>query len=158
MNDNKPSILLVEDSAADQIVIQRALEDEHINCSVYIAENGEIALNYLNKSKAYPKNGEYISPDLVLLDINMPNMDGLTTLKTIRRDVTLRSLPIIMFTTSNRKKDILECYESGANAYLVKPAETAELANTVKQIEQFWFGLVALPKTSVEAYYESTSQ
>ena len=145
MKTNKAKVLLVDDSKADQIVIQRALEDGNIDCDISLADNGSMALQYLKHEKAYPDTGSFLTPDLILLDINMPVLDGLSTLREIRSDTQLRHFPVIMLTTSNREKDVYESYDAGVNAYLIKPIETSDFVNVVQQLENFWFNLVVLP-------------
>jgi two-component system response regulator len=137
------NILLVEDNKADQTIIERALEDGKISCLLTIAHNGQEALDQI---EALKKVNDL--PDLILMDINMPIMDGKQTLKKIRSDDSIKHIPIIMLTTSTRDKDVMESYQLGVNAYLSKPIENDDFMHTIRQIENFWFDLVVLPKES----------
>ncbi len=137
----KAHIMLVEDNVSDQVMVERALEDGKIDCDLTVSSNGKKALENLVAMAA--KGG---LPDLVLMDINMPVMDGKQTLQAIRTSDTLKHLPVVMLTTSNREKDVLESYRLGVNAYLIKPVLDSEFVKTIKQLESFWFELSILPK------------
>lgn len=137
------SIILVEDNKADQMIIERALEDGKISCNLNIAQHGQEALDYMLSLTNINQ-----LPDLILMDINMPVLDGKQTLKQIRSHERLKHIPVIMLTTSNREKDVLESYQLGVNAYLTKPIEHDAFMHTVRQIEHFWFDLVVLPTNS----------
>ncbi len=137
----KAHIMLVEDNFSDQVMVERALEDGKIVCDLTVSSNGKKALENL---VAMAAKGDL--PDLMLLDINMPVMDGKQTLKAIRTSDTLKHLPVVMLTTSNRDRDVLESYRLGVNAYLIKPVLDSEFVKTMKQLESFWFELSILPK------------
>lgn len=134
-------IMLVEDNISDQVMVQRALEDGKIACELSVLNHGKEALEKLNE---LAEHGHL--PDLILMDINMPLMDGKQTLQAIRTTPSLKHLPVIMLTTSNRDKDILESYQLGVNAYLTKPVLESSFIQTIRQIENFWFELVILPQ------------
>ncbi|PCK07677.1 MAG: hypothetical protein COA42_13125 [Alteromonadaceae bacterium] len=142
----KATVLLVEDSRADQITVERALEDGQVNCDLLIADNGSNALKMLRGEAPYSDRERYPSPDLILLDINMPVMDGRETLKAIRKDEQLHTIPVIMLTTSNNDQDVEQSYNMGANAFVTKPVCQQDFVKAVVQMEQFWFELVTLPK------------
>ena len=141
----KARILLVDDSYADRIIVERALEDSRIQCELMAAGHGEQALAILQNTAPYTDAQAYPKPDLILMDINMPVMDGKATLKAIRANQQLCHIPIIMLTTSAREKDIIESYKLGVNAYLTKPVEELAFVDAVRKIEAFWFELVVLP-------------
>lgn len=144
MKKRRARILLVEDSPSDQIVIQRALEDGHIACDLTIAENGKQALDMLqNKPPHQESLGDL--PDLIMMDINMPVMDGKEALHAIRKDDSIKHIPIIMLTTSSRDKDVMESYQLGVNAYLTKPVSDTEFLEIVRNVGLFWFEIVVLP-------------
>jgi CheY-like chemotaxis protein len=132
--------MLVEDNLSDQVVVERAFEDGKIACDLSIYSNGQEALDYM-RSEEGTKN----LPHLILMDINMPVMDGKQTLQAIRADDDLRHLPVMMLTTSSRDKDVLESYRLGVNAYLTKPVLDTDFINTIRQLENFWFEVVILP-------------
>jgi len=136
----KAHIMLVEDNISDQVMVERALEDGKIACELTILSNGKKALESLRAMVLLDT-----FPDLILMDINMPVMDGKQTLQEIRADADLKHLPVVMLTTSNRDKDILESYRLGVNAYLTKPVLDSEFIKTIQQLENFWFELVVLP-------------
>jgi len=136
----KAHIMLVEDNHSDQVMVERALEDGKIACDLTILPNGQKALESLRDMLLSDS-----LPDLVLMDINMPVMDGKQTLQEIRSDLELKHLPVVMLTTSNREKDVIESYRLGVNAYLTKPVLDSEFIKTIQQLENFWFELVVLP-------------
>jgi len=137
----RAEILLVEDSPADQLTVERALEDGRVQCQLYVVENGKQALTWLR----HEDHVNYPKPDLILMDINMPVMDGITALKLIRNDVTLKKTPVIMLTTSDAEHDVDGSYAEGANAFITKPVSEAAFVKAVVKLEQFWFELVTLP-------------
>ncbi len=136
----KAQIMLVEDNISDQVMVERALEDGKIACDLTISSNGQKALASLREMVAFDT-----LPDLILMDINMPVLDGKQTLQEIRADAELKHLPVVMLTTSNREQDVLESYRLGVNAYLTKPILDSEFIKTIQQFENFWFELVVLP-------------
>lgn len=142
----KARILVVEDSEADQIIIQRAFDKGKINCHLHMCENGEVALSFLRETLAAVDEA---LPDLILMDINMPVMDGKRTLEHIREDVQLKHLPVIMLTTSSAEKDVLESYQLGVNAYLTKPLSHSDFVDAIQKLENFWLDLVTLPPQHV---------
>lgn len=145
LNKKRAAVLLVEDSPADQIIVKRALEDAKVQCDLFVVENGSEALKYLRSKAPYNDKKQFPFPDLILLDINMPVMDGKETLEAIREDNELRAVPIIMLTTSDSDKDIKESYFLGANAFVTKPVGREEIINAMIHLEKFWFELVTLP-------------
>jgi len=136
-------ILLVEDSPADQVTIERSLEDGRVQCELFVVENGEQALAWLH----YDDPITHPKPDLILMDINMPVMDGITALKKIRADSHLKTIPVIMLTTSDTGRDVDLSYTEGANAFITKPVSEIAFVEAVVKLEQFWFELVTLPNT-----------
>jgi CheY-like chemotaxis protein len=141
-NSKTTIILLVDDSLADQLTVERALEDGRVKCELHTVDNGELAMEWLRQNDAtkYPK------PDLILLDINMPVMDGIATLKSIRADELLKNTPVIMLTTSDSEHDVDGSYSQGANAYITKPVSEQGFVNAVIKLGKFWFELVTLPE------------
>lgn len=139
-------VLLVDDSPADQVTVQRALEDGRVRCDLFVVDDGGKALSYLRREGDYEDQIKYPFPDLILMDINMPVLDGIETLKQIREDKKLDSVPVIMLTTSDSNMDVKQCYQMGANAYVTKPVEKEGFVRAVVEIEKFWFELVTLPE------------
>ncbi len=140
-------ILLVEDSPSDQLLITRALEDSRVGCEMLILDDGKKTLQLLRREPPYDDQQQYPTPDLILMDINMPIMDGTTAVKLIRADDRLPNIPIIMLTTSAEQADVNAAYEAGANAYIAKPVDYSQLIDILKKIDRFWFHLVVLPET-----------
>ncbi len=144
MHKRRASILLVEDRQEDQIVIQRAFEDGRIGCDLSIANHGQQALQMLLKEPPY-EDAMPCLPDLIMMDINMPVMNGKDALREIRNGDRIKHIPVIMLTTSNRDKDVMESYQLGVNAYLSKPVEHEAFLRVIRQIQIFWLELVTLP-------------
>ncbi len=142
MSTRRANIMLVEDSESDQIIVRRVLEDGNIKCELTVAENGQEALDLMLKGD------DIFTPDLILMDINMPVMDGKETLRSIRSEPRIAHVPVVMLTTSSRDRDVMESYQLGVNAYLTKPVDDLEFINTVRGLEAFWFELVTLPPKS----------
>lgn len=138
-------ILLVDDSPADQLTVERALEEGDIDCQLSTANNGRNALAFLLHEAPYRDAAQRPTPDLILLDINMPIMDGFETLARIRKHQQLNTIPVVMLTTSDAERDVLTAYRNGANAYITKPANNDDFIHALKAIDGFWFHLAKLP-------------
>ena len=137
-------ILLVDDNEGDIILTREALEDARIINKVSIAYDGMEALSFL---RACVASGKRLMPDLILLDINLPKMDGTELLSIVKSDPDLKRIPVIMLTTSSAEKDILASYDNYANCYITKPVDLNRFMDVVRTIEDFWISIVKLPKT-----------
>ncbi|MCD4696664.1 MAG: response regulator [Bacteroidales bacterium] len=135
--DDFPKILLVEDNENDIELTLTALEDNNLANRVDVVRNGVEAMEYLLCEGKY-KNKENQNPIVILLDIKMPKMDGQQVLKKIKSNEALSSIPVVMLTSSNLDKDIIESYSAGVNAYVVKPIDFTEFQNAVKNLGIFW--------------------
>lgn len=135
-------ILLVEDNDIDIMLIQRALEQSRLINTIQICNNGEEAINVLRRK---PPHEEAQTPDLILLDLNMPRMDGFEFLQIFKADDALNSIPVVVLTSSDDEFDILASYKLQANAYLTKPVEFNNLVHMIRELEGFWFEIVKLP-------------
>ena len=135
-------ILLVDDNEGDILLTREALEEARIINKISIAYDGMEAIDLL---KAARINGAM--PDLILLDINLPKMNGTEVLSIIKSDPDLRRIPVIMLTTSSSEKDILASYNNYANCYITKPVDLDRFMDVVRTIEDFWISIVKLPKT-----------
>ncbi|MCK4404425.1 MAG: response regulator [candidate division Zixibacteria bacterium] len=144
--NGKPAvILLAEDDPGDQELTRRALEQSRIRNELYIVEDGEEALDYLLRRGRYEDPASSPKPDLMLLDLNMPKMDGKQLLKQMRADPKLRRIPVVALTTSKQESDIIRTYDLGANSYIVKPVDMDQFINAIKVLKDYWFQIVVLP-------------
>lgn len=134
-----PEILLVEDSETDAQLVQRALAQSDRASRVSVLTDGEQAMAYLHG------HVDAARPDLVLLDLNLPKMNGWEVLAQCKTDPVLRSIPVVVFTTSEHDKDVRRCYELGANSYVSKPFELAAFMDAIRSIEDYWLGVSAPP-------------
>lgn len=135
-------ILLVEDNPGDRRLTVEALKEAKIRNELYEVENGVEAMAFLRKEGNY---GAVPRPDLILLDLNLPKMDGREVLREIKEDVHLKSIPVVILTTSEAEEDIIKTYESHANCYITKPVDLDQFIKVVKSIETFWLTIVQLP-------------
>lgn len=131
-------ILLVEDNEGDIILTQEALKEAKIRNKITVARDGEEALAMLQNSTTLP--------DLILLDINLPKIDGLEVLTTIKANDRFRMIPVIMLTTSAAERDIMTSYANHANCFITKPVDLARFMDVVRTIEDFWITIVRLPQ------------
>lgn len=143
-SDTSPiTILIVEDDPADIRLTKEALKSKKIYTTMYEVPDGIEAMHFLHK------NGQYAdmpTPDLILLDLNMPRMDGREVLAEIQKDVKLKRIPVIVLTTSEGEQDILTAYDMNANCYITKPVDWKQFVRVVELIEEFWLTIVRLPK------------
>ena len=135
-------ILLVEDNPEDVELTEEALAENKINHELYVVGDGEECLKFLYKKKDY-KNVP--TPDIVLLDLNMPKKDGREVLAEIKNNKALKHIPVIVLTTSRAEKDIIESYRHHANCYITKPIDFNSFETLVKEIERFWFSIATIP-------------
>lgn len=139
-------VLLVEDDPGDQELARRALKVWQHETDLRIANDGEEALDYLLRRGAFRSPDSSPRPDIVLLDLNMPKVDGARVLAEMRGRPGLASIPVVVLTTSNARSDILRNYELGANSYIVKPSDVREFTAALQSIENYWLSVVvALP-------------
>ncbi|TET39949.1 MAG: response regulator [Dehalococcoidia bacterium] len=137
------TILLVEDDPGDQKLIKTSLKDQKIANDVYVAASGEEALDFLYHRGSY-SNGSP-RPDLILLDLNMPGMGGKEFLRRIKDDEHFKKIPVVILTTSDAERDIIDSYRLQASGYVNKPVTLAEFKEVMKKIEEYWFVLCKLP-------------
>ena len=138
-------LLLIEDSADDFEATMRAFEKANLRNPVLWCKSGQDALDLLRGEGAYAVEKEP-RPGMILLDLNMPGMDGRTILKTIKEDVALQQIPVIILTTSADERDIESCYAMGANSYVQKPVSFDGLIEAIKRLKEYWFEIALLPK------------
>ena len=142
MNKKGEKILLVEDNEGDIVLTLEALKEAKVNNVIQVVKDGEEALQYLRKQERF-SNME--TPDLILLDINLPKLNGKEVLAEIKKDEDLMIIPVVMLTTSDSEKDILESYQYHANCYVTKPADFEKFMQVVHMIKDFWIDIVQLP-------------
>lgn len=139
-------ILLIEDRLPDIRLTERAFKNGRIPTQVSVARDGEEALAFLRRE------GEFVDaprPDIILLDLGLPKMTGTEVLAEIKKDPTLKRIPVIVLTTSDAEQDVIDTYDRHANAYTKKPVDMDEFVTTIKMIEDFWLSLVILPRREV---------
>ena len=137
-------ILLVEDDPGDVLMTTEALADSKIANRLHVVNNGEEALAFLRREGQYETCPR---PDLVLLDLNLPRMDGREVLEIVKADPTLRRIPIVVLTTSYAEEDVVRSYDLHANAYVTKPVDFEQFVSVVRQIDDFYITVVKLPSS-----------
>jgi two-component system response regulator len=143
MNGKKiVDILLVEDDPGDVELTREGLAAGKLFVNLHTVDDGIKALRYLRHEEPYV---DAVRPDIILLDLNLPRMDGRETLKEIKADERLRSIPVIVLTTSEADIDILKCYDLGASCYIAKPVGFEAFLKVVRSLEDFWFTVVKMP-------------
>jgi len=138
-------ILLVEDNEGDIELTKEAFQDARFRNNLQIAEDGDKALDYLFKRNGYE---DARTPDIVLLDLNLPKTDGREVLEAIKNSEETKRIPTIVLTSSMADRDIIESYDLHANCYIVKPVDAMKFMEVIAHIENFWVDVVCLPKTS----------
>ena len=145
MNDassNPIVVLLVEDDPGDELMTREAFEENKVRNELHVARDGEDALDFVyqrNQHAGAPR------PDLILLDLNLPKYDGREVLAQIKQDPELRSIPVVVLTTSRAEEDVLRSYRLHANAYVNKPVDFTRFIEVVRQIDNFFVSVVKLP-------------
>lgn len=138
------SLLLVEDNADDYEATLRSLRENHFLNPVHWTKNGQEALDFLQVGSEDEANAQDL-PGLILLDLNMPGIDGREVLRTIKTDQRLRRIPVIILTTSDDERDVAQCYKIGASTYIQKPVSFSGLAVAIRTMKDYWFGIALLP-------------
>jgi len=135
-------ILLVEDNPADVRLTREALVNGKVKHELHVARDGVEAMAFLRHQQAFQKAPR---PDMILLDLYLPRKDGREVLAEIKADPDLRSIPVIILTTSHAEEDILKTYNLHANGYIVKPVDLEQFFGVIKHIKEFWMSIVVLP-------------
>lgn len=133
------SLLIIEDNNEDYQTVVRALKKCGFSDQIHHCENGDEVMEYLKKSHTPEGAEENGIPELILLDLNLPGMDGKEILAKIRQDDAYKKVPVVILTTSKNERDVEECYAQGANSYIEKPVDMEKFLATVKQIKEYWF-------------------
>lgn len=142
VNQRAIDVLLVEDDPGDVLMTREAFEDGKVANRLAVVSDGVSAMAYLRKEG---EHADAITPDLVLLDLNLPRMDGREVLAAMKSDEKLRSIPVVVLTTSEAEEDVLRSYSLHANAYVTKPVDFERFIAVVRQIDDFFVSVVRLP-------------
>ena len=139
------TILMADDDADDRTLTKEALEEGRLMNEIRFVENGEELLEYLRRQGRFAPPAEAPRPGLILLDLNMPRKDGRAVLKEIKSDPELRTIPVVVLTTSKADEDVYRSYDLGVNSYIVKPVTFEALVDILQTLEKYWFEIVELP-------------
>jgi CheY-like chemotaxis protein len=140
------TILICDDDEDDRMLTQQALEDAHISNALRFVEDGEQLLDYLYQRGAFGgETGAAPRPGLILLDLNMPTMDGREALRLIKQDATLLDIPVVVLTTSSLDEDIIKSYKLGVNSFITKPVTFSGLVDAMNVLGRYWLEIVELP-------------
>ena len=145
MKEKLLTILLAEDDQDDRYLISEALDESGAESQLYIVETGEELLDYLHNQGKYTDREKYSRPGLILLDLNMPLMDGREALTEIKSDPELRSIPIVVLTTSQADEDVNDTYALGVTGFITKPMTFKGLVDVMKSVGSYWLQSVTLP-------------
>lgn len=136
-------ILLVEDNPGDVRLTIEALRDGKVRNNLHVAKDGVEAMAFLRRER---EHASAVRPDLVLLDLNLPRKDGREVLAEIKVDPELKTIPVVVLTTSRAEQDVLQSYQLQANCYISKPVDLEQFITVVRSIEEFWLTIVTLPQ------------
>jgi two-component system, response regulator len=139
-------ILMAEDDPDDRFLSEEALREAHLANDLHFVVDGEDLMDYLLNKGKYAGENSAPRPGLILLDLNMPRKDGREALQEIKSDPNLRSIPVVVLTTSKAEEDILRSYDLGVSGYVTKPVTLQELIDVMKAIGRYWFEIVELPQ------------
>ena len=139
-----PRILIADDDADDRMMIKEALEENNFSNDMRFVQDGEELLDYLHQRGKYLTE-KVLRPNLIILDLNMPKVDGREALSHIKSNVNLKRIPVIVLTTSRAEEDILRTYDLGVNSFICKPVHYNDLVVVAREIGDYWFRTVALP-------------
>lgn len=137
-------ILLVEDEESDANLVRAALKENRVYCNLHHVLDGVDALAFLRSEGDVGRGA--VRPDLILLDLNMPRMNGREFLEAIKADEELRTIPVVVLTTSDVERDVVASYKLGAAGYVTKPVDMDQFIDAVRQLDNYWFVLARLPK------------
>ncbi|CAA7613425.1 response regulator [Magnetospirillum sp. UT-4] len=139
------TILMADDDPADVLLTRKALEECRLRNDFHHVRDGRELMAYLRREGKFTEATKSPRPGLILLDLNMPGMDGREALAAIKGDAELRTIPVVVLTTSKADEDVAATYELGANSYIAKPVTFDGLVDVVRTLDHYWFQLVALP-------------
>lgn len=139
------TILIAEDDASHRLLIRKSLEDHGIKNIIMEVEDGQQAIDYIYGHEVYADRKKYPLPDLILLDIKMPKINGFEVLEKLKSDTKTKTIPIVMLTSSSSKEEIAMGYQQGANAYITKPIDFNEFSEKLRNTKLFWILTVEAP-------------
>lgn len=139
------TILMADDDSDDRRLTQEALTESRLMNPMVFVENGEELMDYLRHHGKYAPPHAPARPGLILLDLNMPRKDGRSVLKELKNDPDLRTIPVVVLTTSKADEDVYKSYDLGVNSYIVKPVTFEALVDILQTLEKYWFQIVQLP-------------
>ncbi len=139
------TIVVAEDDPDDRFLIEEAFRENRLKNEVIFVENGEELLQYLRREERWKRLAGTDPPGLILLDLNMPKMDGREALRHIKQDAALRTIPVVVLTTSQAEEDVARTYCAGVNSYISKPVTFESLVQVVRTLATYWFEIVKLP-------------
>jgi len=147
LNAARPiTIVMAEDDPDDRMLAEEAMEECMLANSLICVENGAELLDYLKRRGRFAELGSAPRPGKILLDLNMPRMDGREALREIKADPELRAIPVVVLTTSKAEEDIVRSYDLGANSYVTKPVTFEGLVEVMKTLRRYWFEIIELPE------------
>ncbi|MCB9851269.1 MAG: response regulator [Phycisphaerales bacterium] len=141
----KSLVLLIEDDPGDQELTRRAIAQDLPDAELRIVPDGEDAIAYLENACSASRQNEYPRPDLILLDLNMPKIDGRDILQFVRSRPELRLTPVVVLTTSKHERDIVSSYEKGCNTFVSKPVTVEEFMDAIRRIGHYWLNIATAP-------------
>jgi CheY-like chemotaxis protein len=148
-SDVRPvAILLVEDNLQDIEITRRAFAKGHVHNDLVVVRDGEEALDYLFRRGKFQDPASSPRPGMILLDLNLPKVGGLEVLQRIKRDETLKTIPVIVLTVSQREQDIVRSYDLGVNTYIQKPVEFENFMHVVTTVHDYWVLIATLPPSA----------
>lgn len=147
---SKPiTILLADDDPDDRLLTRDAFDESRLRNELDMVEDGEELMDYLYSRGNYSGDAARPRPSLILLDLNMPRKDGREALKEIKSDPELRSIPVVVLTTSKAEEDIFRTYDLGVNSFIIKPVTFDGMVNVIRTLGKYWFEIVELPPDGV---------
>lgn len=139
-------ILMADDDQDDRMLAKEAFEENRLINTLSFVSDGEELIEYLTYSGRY-QDADHVKPDIILLDINMPRKNGIEALKEIKGNTSLKSIPVVMLTTSNAEEDVVKSYDLGVSSFITKPVSFDALVKTVAEFSNYWFKIVRLPNS-----------
>lgn len=149
------TILVAEDDADDRILLKEAFDENRLSNDLRFVENGEELIAYLRREDVFATPGVAPYPGLILLDLNMPRMDGREALRVIKADPSLQRIPIVVLTTSKAEEDVVRTYDLGVSSFITKPVTFEGLLKVVRVLNQYWIEIVQLPVMEARTFAAS---